>query len=373
MLIPRNTSGRGADGGEHPAADVYDSPTLDTSALDFDLPPDLIAQEPPTERPASRLMHYRRDTRAVAHRTFADLPNLLRAGDLLVFNDTRVLPARLALRKATGGRIEGLYVATESHGRWRVMLKNVGAGVGTRLAFADDPTLSLEVVEKLEGGEYRVAVSSDEPAEVLLSRVGRMPLPPYIRREKEHDDRDELDRERYQTVFARSAGAVAAPTAALHFSETLLAELEARGVRRTFVTLHVGIGTFKPVSVDRLTDHAMHSESYTLGEEAANAINDAKREGRRVIAVGTTAARVLESQPAGAVLGPNSGDTSIFIYPPYAWRHVDAMITNFHLPRSTLIALVAALVGLEEQRRLYRLAIEQRYRFFSYGDAMIVE
>jgi S-adenosylmethionine:tRNA ribosyltransferase-isomerase len=348
-------------------------PTLDTRDLDFDLPPELIAQEPPAERPASRLLHYRRDTKAIAHRRFADLPNLLRPGDLLVFNDTRVLPARIALRKATGGRVEGLYLATESPGQWRVMLKNVGEGIGARLAFADEPALSLEVIEKRDGGEYRVAVSSAEPAQVVLSRVGRMPLPPYIRRQRERDARDDLDRERYQTVFASAAGAVAAPTAALHFSEALLAELAERGVQQAFVTLHVGIGTFKPVTAETLEAHAMHRESYAVSANAAAAINAAKREGRRVIAVGTTAARVLESQPAGAPIAPVSGDTAIFICPPYAWRHVDAMITNFHLPRSTLIALVAALVGLEEQRRIYRVAIAERYRFFSYGDGMLVE
>ena len=346
---------------------------METRELDFDLPPELIAQEPPKDRPASRLLHYRRDTKATSHRTFADLPQILRPGDLLVFNDTRVLPARLSLRKATGGRVEGLHIATEGPGRWRVMLKNVGEGVGARLAFVDEPSLSMDVVEKLEGGEYRVSVGSEEPAETLLERLGRMPLPPYIRREKEHDERDALDRERYQTVFARSAGAVAAPTAALHFSEDLFGELDARGVQRSFVTLHVGTGTFKPVSSDTLEAHTMHREAYAISPAAADAINSAKAEGRRVIAVGTTAARVLESQPAGAPIVAKSDETRIFIYPPYVWRHVDAMITNFHLPRSTLIALVAALVGLEEQRRLYRMAIENRYRFFSYGDAMLIE
>ncbi len=216
-------------------------------------------------------------------------------------------------------------------------------------------------------------VASDEPADALLARVGRMPLPPYIRRDKEHDERDALDRERYKTVFARSAGAVAAPTASLHFSHDLLAELAAAGIDRTFVTLHVGIGTFKPVTADRLADHAMHREAYTISAEAADALNAAKRDGRRIVAVGTTAARVLESQPTGEAFEPRSSDTAIFIYPPYTWRHVGAMITNFHLPRSTLIALVAALIGLDEQRRLYRIAIEERYRFFSYGDAMLIE
>lgn len=346
---------------------------METDALDFDLPPELIAQTPTDERPASRLMHYRRATQKVEHRRFAELPSLLRPGDLLVFNDTRVLPARFLLRKATAGLVEGLFLEEVAAGEWRVLLKNLGRTAEQTLAFHEDGGIRATVVRKGDGGEYVVRISPAEPAERVLARVGRMPLPPYIRRDKLRDPRDAADRERYQTVFARAAGAVAAPTAALHFSESLLAELDAHGVRRAFVTLHVGTGTFKPVSVDRLEDHAMHREAYTVTPEAADALNAAKQEGRRIVAVGTTAARVLESQEAGASFVARSGETGIFIYPPYRWKHVDALVTNFHLPRSTLIALVAALVGLDEQRRLYRLAIEQRYRFFSYGDAMFVE
>jgi S-adenosylmethionine:tRNA ribosyltransferase-isomerase len=200
-----------------------------------------------------------------------------------------------------------------------------------------------------------------------------MPLPPYIKRDKRHDDRDALDRQRYQTVYARSPGAVAAPTAGLHFTEELLQRLNDAGIRRAMVTLHVGLGTFRPVTADTLQDHVMHSESYSLDAVAAEQLNRAKSERRRIIAVGTTAARVLESQPADVPFIPMMGQTDIFIYPPYRWRHVDGLITNFHLPRSTLIALVAALTGLEQQRRIYREAIGQRYRFFSYGDAMFVE
>ena len=346
---------------------------VNTDDLDFHLPPELIAQEPPAERTASRLLHYRRDTRSIAHRAFSDLPELLCPGDLLVFNDTRVLPARLALVKPTGGRVEGLFLREMSPGSWRVMLRNVGDRVGSelRVSGADDVTMRVE--EQFEGGDYRVSILPPEPAAALLERVGRMPLPPYIRREKEHDARDALDRERYQTVFAREAGAVAAPTAALHFTDDLLRSLDLRGIARTFVTLHVGMGTFKPVTAQRLADHAMHRESYSISPDAAAALTAAKQEGRRIVAVGTTAARVLESQPGGNAFEPRSGETGIFIYPPYVWKHVGALVTNFHLPRSTLIALVAALVGLDEQRRIYRDAIEQRYRFFSYGDGMIIE
>jgi S-adenosylmethionine:tRNA ribosyltransferase-isomerase len=344
-----------------------------TDELDFYLPPELIAQAPPEERSASRLLHYRRADRSVAHRRFADLPSLLRPGDLLVFNDARVIPARFTLRKQTGGRIEGLFLAETRPGRWHVMLRGLGTS-GAPMHFADAPEVSAAAAVRFgEAGEYEIDVGTDEPAFSFLERVGRMPLPPYIKRDKDHDARDDLDRQRYQTVFAAAPGAVAAPTAALHFSEPLLAALDAAGVERTFVTLHVGAGTFKPVTADSLELHAMHEESYAIPPAAAEALNRAKAGGRRIVAVGTTAARVLESQPDDRPFEPSRGRTSIFIYPPYRWRHVGALITNFHLPRSTLIALVAALIGLDEQRRVYQSAIEQRYRFFSYGDAMLVE
>jgi S-adenosylmethionine:tRNA ribosyltransferase-isomerase len=253
------------------------------------------------------------------------------------------------------------------------MLKNLGRSSGTSLAFELDPAVRAAVVATHTGGEYDLTVESSEPALVLLSRIGRMPLPPYIRRGKEADDRDAADRERYQTVYARAPGAVAAPTAGLHFTPELLDALTARGVERAFVTLHVGLGTFKPVTVDELSGHAMHSEAYSIEPPAAEALNAARRDGRRIIAVGTTSARVLESQPEDGPFEAATAETNIFIYPPYRWKHVSAMVTNFHLPRSTLIALVAAMVGLEEQRRIYRVAIEDRYRFFSYGDAMFIE
>jgi S-adenosylmethionine:tRNA ribosyltransferase-isomerase len=344
-----------------------------TDELDFDLPPELIAQTPPERRSASRLLHYRIADGSVEHRTFSDLPGLLRPGDLLVFNDARVIPARFTLRKDTGGRIEGLFLSENGPGEWNVLLKGLGRGTPAAMRFADDPAVTMRVLEKGEGGEYRVAVMPAEPAPRLLERLGRMPLPPYIRREKEHDDRDELDRARYQTVFAKAPGAVAAPTAALHFTPELLDAISAHGVERAFVTLHVGMGTFKPVTTETLEGHAMHVESYSISSEAADALNRAKAEGRRIVAVGTTSARVLESQPRDRPFEAKTGETGIFIYPPYRFGHVGALVTNFHLPRSTLIALVAAMTGLEEQRRLYRIAIENNYRFFSYGDAMLIE
>jgi S-adenosylmethionine:tRNA ribosyltransferase-isomerase len=345
-----------------------------TDELDFDLPPELIAQHPVVDRAASRLLHYRSADRSIAHRRFSDLPSLLRPGDLLVFNDARVIPARFVLRKETGGRVEGLFLAERSAGVWRVLLKNLGPAKGdVRLGFEGVEDVTARVVEKGEEGEYTIELTPPRPALPLLESIGRMPLPPYIKRGKDADERDEADRQRYQTVYARAPGSVAAPTAGLHFTQEVLADLAARGVERTFVTLHVGMGTFKPVTAETLEGHVMHGEAYSISSEAAEAINRAKREGRRIIAVGTTATRVLESQPETEPLVEKTDQTQIFIYPPYRWKHVAALITNFHLPRSTLIALVAARVGLEEQRRIYRVAIEQRYRFFSYGDAMFIE
>ncbi len=343
-----------------------------TSDLDFVLPPELIAQEPPPDRSASRLLHYRRSDKKIAHQTFSDLPTLLRRGDLLVFNDARVLPARFILRKQTGGLIEGLFLTQPGERAWRVLLRNVGSHRGP-LTFVEDAALHATIAEVGTGGEYTIEIETLEPAAAVLSRVGRMPLPPYIKRDKGNDPRDDADRERYQTVYAATPGAVAAPTAGLHFTPQLLSKLEGDGVEQTFVTLHVGMGTFKPVEVHDLTDHVMHREAYTISNDAAMALNRARRDGRRIIAVGTTAARVLESQPADADFAAKSAETDIFIFPPYAWRHVGAMVTNFHLPKSTLIALVAGMVGLDEQRFIYREAIDQRYRFFSYGDAMFID
>lgn len=344
-----------------------------TSELDFHLPPELIAQTPAPDRAASRLLHYRRDDHSITHLQFSALPGLLRRGDLLVFNDARVVPARFVLRKSTGGRVEGLYLGVVGPSTWNVLLKNFGRPKpDVELHFAQAPEVSAQVIGQEPGGAYRLAVKTEEPATEFLDRIGRMPLPPYIKRAVEADARDEMDRERYQTVFAKSPGSVAAPTAGLHFTPELLKQLDGLGIERTFVTLHVGLGTFKPVSADRLEDHAMHVEAYSIEATAAEAINRAKAEHRRVIAVGTTAARVLESQPVGPIES-RFAQTGIFIYPPYQWKHLNAMVTNFHLPKSTLIALVAAMVGLDEQRRIYAEAITQKYRFFSYGDAMLIE
>jgi S-adenosylmethionine:tRNA ribosyltransferase-isomerase len=347
---------------------------MKTDELDFDLPAELIAQAPATDRGASRLLRFGRADQSMTHHRFDDLPTLLRPGDMLVFNDAKVIPARFSLLKSTGGRIEGLFLSEPRIGQWQVLLKGLGdAAVGTSLEFEFDSRLWAQILQNQGGGEYLLAISTDLAAAEILDRLGRMPLPPYIKRDKRHDEHDALDRQRYQTVYARTPGAVAAPTAGLHFTEHLLQRLDDAGIRRAMVTLHVGLGTFKPITADTLQAHSMHSESYSLDAVAAEELNRAKSERRRIIAVGTTAARVLESQPADAPFIPTTGQTDIFIYPPYRWRHVDGLITNFHLPRSTLIALVAALTGLPQQRRIYREAIALRYRFFSYGDAMLVE
>ena len=345
-----------------------------TDELDFALPPDLIAQEPLPDRAQSRLLHYQRGSGALFDRHFADLPDLLRPDDLLIFNDARVVPARFSLLKPGGGHVQGLFIEQLSPGRWRVMLKNVGAPrPEVPLRFLVDPAYALYALFKDAQGHYEVRVEPDVPPLEFLERIGRMPLPPYIHRSRDHDVRDSADRERYQTVFAGVPCAVAAPTAGLHFTPELLARLTTRGIHHAFLTLHVGLGTFKPVTADQLQDHPMHVETYSIPPETADAINAAKREGRRIIAVGTTSARVLESQRPNQPIRPLTSQTGIFIFPPYQWKYVDALITNFHLPRSTLIALVAALVCLDAQRRLYQHAIAARYRFFSYGDAMFIE
>jgi S-adenosylmethionine:tRNA ribosyltransferase-isomerase len=337
--------------------------------LDFFLPPELIAQTPSPQRSASRLLHYDRGSKSIVHRVFSDFPGLLRDGDALVFNDARVLPARFTLRKNTGGRINGLFINEVSPGRWRVLLRDAGAS--REFHFANDPALAVRVVESLGEGQFDIQVETTEPAAKVLERLGRMPLPPYIRRDKDHDDRDDQDRQSYQTVYAKSPGSVAAPTAGLHFTDDVLAALDASGIQRIHITLHVGMGTFKPVTADTLESHKMHSERYEITDSAAAALNLAEQAKRRIVAIGTTACRVLESYP-DQPWQPFTDETDIFIYPPYRWKRVGALLTNFHLPRSTLIALVAAMTGLDEQRRIYQAAIENRYRFFSYGDAMFI-
>lgn len=336
------------------------------SDFDFALPPDLVAQHPATERTASRLLDGTGD--APVDRIFRDLPSLLRSGDLLVFNDTRVVKARLFGEKPTGGKLE-LLVERVLTGQEVVAHMKVSKKphVGNTLQMVGGFTATLlGRWPEEDGALFRFAFQSPagEDPYALMARCGHVPLPPYI----EHTDSAE-DESRYQTVFARVPGAVAAPTAALHFDEGLLAQLEARGVQRANVTLHVGAGTFQPVKTENIAEHTMHAERYEVPEATQRAIAACKARGGRVVAVGTTTVRTLESW---AKSGEAAGDTRIFITPGFAFAHVDLLITNFHLPKSTLMMLVSALAGYERVMALYAHAIAHRYRFFSYGDAMLL-
>ncbi len=331
------------------------------SDFDFQLPQELIAQLPLPERSASRLLHV--DGGALVDRAFADIVDLLNPGDLLVFNDTRVLKARFFGVKATGGKVEALVERVLDN---RTVLAQVRAskspqpGSTIRLADAFDVT-----VGERAGEFYTLHFPSD--AFDLIDAHGRLPLPPYI----EHAA-DEFDEKRYQTVYAREPGAVAAPTAGLHFDQPLLARLHEKGVRFAFVTLHVGAGTFQPVRAENLAEHKMHSEWYTISQDTVDAVREAKAAGRDVIAVGTTSLRALESASQSGELQAGSADTTLFITPGYAFKTVTRLITNFHLPKSTLLMLVSAFAGYDEMRAAYAHAIQQRYRFFSYGDAMLL-
>ncbi|MDP2275673.1 MAG: tRNA preQ1(34) S-adenosylmethionine ribosyltransferase-isomerase QueA [Archangium sp.] len=355
---------------------------MHTDDFDFQLPPELIAQAPLAERDASRLLHVRRPSGQVQHRQFRHLPSLLRAGDLLVFNDSRVIPARLiGKKKGTGGRAELLLVRPSTDVDTEAALKANAAGSvwtclgqsskgfrpGMELEF--DAGLTATVLTAPGGGEYSVQFTSPlATLEEAIERAGKLPLPPYITRDVEL-----ADAERYQTVFARKVGSVAAPTAGLHFNAATFAELDAKGVQRCFVSLEVGPGTFMPVREGPVAEHKMHSERAHVSAATAAMIAVAKKEGRRVIAVGTTVVRTLES------LGPlpegegTSFSTSIFITPGFRFQTVDAMVTNFHLPKSTLVMLVSAFLGREATLAAYAEAVREKYRFFSYGDAMFIE
>jgi S-adenosylmethionine:tRNA ribosyltransferase-isomerase len=336
------------------------------SDFDFDLPPELVAQHPATERSASRLLDGCADPNV--DRVFRDLPSLLRTGDLLVFNDTRVVKARLFGEKPTGGKLE-LLVERVLQGDEVVAHMKVSKKppVGTTLAMVGGFSATLLGRWPEEDGalfRFRFQSPSGEDPYALMARCGHVPLPPYIT----HTDSSE-DESRYQTVFARVPGAVAAPTAALHFDDALLGELEARGVQRASVTLHVGAGTFQPVKTENIAEHTMHAERYEVPQATQRAIAEAKARGGRIVAVGTTTVRTLESW---AKSGEATGDTRIFITPGFAFQHIDLLVTNFHLPKSTLMMLVSAFAGYERVMALYAHAIRERYRFFSYGDAMLL-
>ena len=335
------------------------------SDFHFDLPPELIAQQPLAQRSASRMLVLDVAGDALHDRWVRELPALLAPGDLLVFNDTRVIPARLYARKQTGGLAEILIERiTGSHEALAQLGVSKKPAAGSALLLADGSRVR---VLGREDGFFRLRFEVAEPLEKLLARLGQMPLPPYIARAPAS-----ADAERYQTVYARHAGAVAAPTAGLHFDETLLDALRARGVRFGHLTLHVGAGTFQPVRTEHIDQHRMHHEWLNVGAQLVEQIRCTRADGGRVVAVGTTVVRALESAAPGGVLAPFAGETDIFILPGYRFTQIDGLLTNFHLPESTLLMLVSALAGRARTLAAYRHAVAQRYRFFSYGDAMLV-
>ncbi|MBS6463818.1 MAG: tRNA preQ1(34) S-adenosylmethionine ribosyltransferase-isomerase QueA [Firmicutes bacterium] len=338
---------------------------MKTSDFDYELPEELIAQTPAEPRDSSRMLCYRRDTDEVSHRIFRDLPEILRPGDLLVRNNTRVLPARLYGFTPHGGRVEVLLLKRRSLAEWEVLVKpGKKAREGAELFFSEE--LSLVVKGRTGEGERIVEFRYDGVFEDIISRLGEMPLPPYIHEKL-------ADGERYQTVYSKVNGSAAAPTAGLHFTPALFDRLREKGVETADILLHVGLGTFRPVKAEEITGHHMHSEYYEIDEVNADKINRAKREGRRVIAVGTTSVRTLESvADENGFVRPCRGNTEIFIFPGYRFRCVDGLITNFHLPKSTLIMLISAFLGREKTLELYNLAVKNRYRFFSFGDAMLL-
>lgn len=341
---------------------------LKKSDFYFDLPPELIAQDPLEDRSSSRLLVLDRASGGVSHSVFREITDYLQPGDCLVLNNTRVIPARLlGVREETGAHVEVLLLKRRENDVWETLVKpGKKCRPGTRLVFGDG-LLRAEILETVEEGNRLIRFSYEGIWEEMLDRLGEMPLPPYITHRLQ-------DKNRYQTVYAKYEGSAAAPTAGLHFTSELLERIEAGGVETAYVTLHVGLGTFRPVKEDNILDHHMHSEYYQVSKEAADKINAAKSRGGRVICVGTTSCRTVESAAdENGMVQPGSGSTEIFIYPGYRFRVLDALITNFHLPESTLVMLVSALAGRENVLRAYEEAIRERYRFFSFGDAMLVK
>ena len=333
----------------------------------YDLPEELIAQTPVEPRDSSRLMHIDRKTGKIEHSIFRDLPSFLKKGDLLIVNDSRVIPARLVVqKKETGGAIEFLLLEQKTNQNWEIICRPAKkAKPGARFVFGNG-LLEAEVLEILDDGKRLVKLECEGSIYHVLDQIGQMPLPPYITEQLK-------DKERYQTVYSEVSGSAAAPTAGLHFTPELMKQIEAMGIHIAHVTLHVGLGTFRPVKADEITDHKMHSEHYMMSKETADLINQTKAAGGRVIAVGTTSCRTLES--VFSLYGEARechGDTDIFIYPGYEFKCIDGLITNFHLPESTLIMLVSAFLGYDKTMHAYKVAVDEKYRFFSFGDAMAI-
>jgi S-adenosylmethionine:tRNA ribosyltransferase-isomerase len=348
---------------------------MKTTELDYHLPAELIAQQPATNRSRSRLLVLERQNGLLTDTRFDKIGEFLRKGDCLVLNDTKVLPAKFFAKRQTGGKLEGLFLHQQDNHLWEVMLKGLGKiKTGERIRLMDiagENFCCAELIEKKADGKCLLKVETEEPAQKTLEKIGFPPLPPYIRRDDDLRQAVE-DKQRYQTVYASNPGAVAAPTAGLHFTKKLIEELQAQGIEFAYVTLAVGEGTFKPVTAETLEEHQIHEEQFSIDEKNARLINSVKKNGGRIIAVGTTSVRVLETAGAQGQLSATNDSTRLFIMPGYKFKVVDAMITNFHLPQSTLIALVGAFTGLDAILAAYRHAIENRYRFYSYGDAMLI-
>lgn len=338
------------------------------SSYDYHLPRALIAQEPVPVRHDARLMVLRRNTGEIIHARFRELGHFLAPGDLVVLNDTRVVPARVLGERTTGGKVEVLFLRDIGHGKWEVLIKAGGSPRPGEFISLEDGQLTIRLLRRGEHGFWEISVPAGTDVPTFLEEYGRVPLPPYIHRDR-NVQRLPFDRERYQTVYARRPGAVAAPTAGLHFTRTLMEELQRRGMRFAYLTLHVGVGTFAPVHTEDIRQHRMHREYYRLPPETVQAVEETRAAGHRIVAVGTTVCRVLE---AASPFVAGEASTDLFIYPPYRFARTDALITNFHLPRSTLLMLVSAFVGRERLLVAYEEAKRHGYRFYSYGDAMLI-
>lgn len=340
---------------------------MDLKDFNYDLPEELIAQDPLEDRSSSRLMVLHKDTGRIEHKIFRDIIDYLNPGDCLVINDTKVIPARLmGIKEDTGAAIEVLLLKRNADDVWECLVKpGKKARTGARIVFGEG-LLVGEIVDVIEDGNRMIKFHYEGIFEEILDELGQMPLPPYITHKLQ-------DKNRYQTVYARNEGSAAAPTAGLHFTKELLEKIKEKGVNVVSITLHVGLGTFRPVKVDKIEEHHMHTETFNISKEAADTINRARAAGGRVIAVGTTSCRTLESAAADdGTIPARSGDTDIFIYPGYKFKAIDCLITNFHLPESTLIMLVSALAGRDNIMNAYETAVKERYRFFSFGDAMFI-
>lgn len=340
---------------------------MDLKDFNYDLPEELIAQDPLEDRSSSRLMVLHKDTGRIEHKIFRDIIDYLNPGDCLVINDTKVIPARLmGIKEDTGAAIEVLLLKRNADDVWECLVKpGKKARTGARIVFGEG-LLVGEIVDVIEDGNRMIKFHYEGIFEEILDKLGQMPLPPYITHKLQ-------DKNRYQTVYARNEGSAAAPTAGLHFTKELLEKIKEKGVNVVSITLHVGLGTFRPVKVDKIEEHHMHTETFNISKEAADTINRARAAGGRVIAVGTTSCRTLESAAADdGTIPAGSGDTDIFIYPGYKFKAIDCLITNFHLPESTLIMLVSALAGRDNIMNAYETAVKERYRFFSFGDAMFI-